>query len=64
MFSINLVKQTQNLDKSSDKSFLFVNGKEIFKLKLYNEIANFPTQFYVESTSNGFSVIFSQLQLC
>ena len=62
-FSINLVKQTQNLDKSSDKSFLFVNGKEIFKFKPDNEIVNFPTQFCVESISNGFSAIFSQLQL-
>ena len=37
-----------------DKKYLFVNGKEIFKLKANNKIVNFPTQFCLENRSNGF----------
>ena len=42
-----LVKQIQ--------SFLFVNGKEIYKFKANNKNINFPTQFCLGSKSNGFS---------
>ena len=40
---------------NADNSYLFVNGKEIYKLKVDNKNANFPTQFCRGSTSNGFS---------
>ena len=38
---------------NSDNSYLFVNGKEIFKFKAV-KCVNFPTQFCLESISNGF----------
>ena len=34
---------------------MLVNGKEISKFKSGNENFNFPTQFCLESISNGFS---------
>ena len=34
---------------------MFVNGKENFKIKANNENVIFPTQFCLESISNGFS---------
>ena len=34
---------------------MLVNRKEIFKFKVDNKNINFPTQFYLGSTSNGFS---------
>ena len=34
-------------------SYLFVNGKEIFKFKADNKNVNFPTQFCHESISYG-----------
>ena len=34
---------------------MFVNGKEIFKFKADNKNVHFPTQFFLESISNGFS---------
>ena len=34
---------------------MLVNRKEIFKFKADNKNINFPTQFYLGSTSNGFS---------
>ena len=39
----------------ADNSYLFVNGKEIFKFKGENKNVNFPTQFCLGSISNGFS---------
>ena len=36
-------------------SYLFVNGKEVFKFKADNKNINFPTQFCLRSISNGFS---------
>ena len=36
-------------------SYLFVNGKEVFKFKADNKNINFPTQFCLGSISNGFS---------
>ena len=38
-----------------DNSYLFVNGKEIFKFKTDNKNVNFPTQFCIGRISNGFS---------
>ena len=36
-------------------SYLFVNGKEVFKFKADNKNINFPTQFCLRSIPNGFS---------
>ena len=44
-----------NLHYNADNSYLFVNGKEIFKFKADNKNVNFPTQFCLESICNGFS---------
>ena len=38
-----------------DNSYLFVNGKQIFKFKANNKNVNFPTQFCLGSISRGFS---------
>ena len=43
------------LHYNDDNSYLFVNGKEIFKFKTDNENVNFPIQFCLGSISNGFS---------
>ena len=40
---------------NTDNSYLFVNGKEIFKFKGNNKIVNFPTQFCLASLYNEFS---------
>ena len=54
-----LVKQRQNfvlsLHYNADNSCLFVNRKEIFKLKADSKNVNFLTQFCLGSISNGFS---------
>ena len=39
---------------NSDNSYLFVNGKEISKVKASNKNHNVPTQFCVGSMSNKF----------
>ena len=44
-----------SLHYNADKSYLFFNGKEIFKFKADNKNVNFPTQFCLGSISNGFS---------
>ena len=44
-----------SLHYNADNSYLFVNGKEIFKFKADNKNVNFPTQFCVGNISNGFS---------
>ena len=59
-FSINFRKANTNiflsLHHNADDSYLFVNGKEIFKFKADNKNVNFPTQFCLGSISNGFKV--------
>ena len=40
---------------NADNSYLFVNGKEIFKFKAGNKSVNFSTQFCLGSISKGFS---------
>ena len=40
---------------NAENSCLFVNGQEVFKFKADNKNVNFPTQFFLESKSNGFS---------
>ena len=37
---------------NADNSYLFVNGKEIFKFKADNKNVNFPTQFCLGSICN------------
>ena len=44
-----------SLHYNADNSYLFVNGKEIFKFKADNKSVNFPTQFCLGSISNRFS---------
>ena len=44
-----------SLHYNADNSNLFVNGREIFKFQADNKNVNFPTQFCLESISNGFS---------
>ena len=47
-----LVKQTQNfvrgLHSNADNSYLFVNGKEIFKFKIDNEMLTFQLNFVTD----------------
>ena len=40
---------------NADNSYLFVNGKQIFKFKADNKNVNLRTQFCLGSISNGFS---------
>ena len=58
-FSINFSKANAtfclNLHYNADNSYLFVNGKEIFKFKADNKNVNFRTQFCLGSISNGFN---------
>ena len=44
-----------SLHYDADNSYLFVNGKEIFKFKADKKNVNFPTQFCPGSISNGLS---------
>ena len=56
-FNINFTKTRTKfclrLLYNSHDSYLFVNGKEVFKLKTNYWKVNFPTQFYLGSTFNG-----------
>ena len=58
-FSINFSKANTKFCLSwhynAGNSYLFVNGKEIFKFKADNKNVNFPTQFCLISISSGFS---------
>ena len=45
-----------SLHYNAGNSYLFLNGKEIFKLKAGNKNVHFPTQFCLQSIFNGFSV--------
>ena len=48
-FNISFTKGNRkfclSLHYNPDNNYLFVNGKEIFKVKAKNKNANFPTQF-------------------
>ena len=48
-------KYSLNLYYNADNSYLFVNGKEIFKFEADNKNINFPIQFCLISISNAFS---------
>ena len=58
-FNINFSKAKTrfcfSLHYNADNSYLFANGKEIFKFEAGNKNANFPTQFCPGSVSNGFN---------
>ena len=58
-FSINFskadIKFCLSLHYNADNSYLFANGKEIFKFNADNNNVNFPNQFCLESISNGFN---------
>ena len=58
-FSINFTKANRkfclSLHYNADNSYLFVNGKDIFKFKADYKNVNFPTQFCLGGISNGFS---------
>ena len=58
-FSKANTKFCLRLHYNGDNSYLFVNGKEIFKLKADNKNINFPAQFCLGSISNQFSTFFS-----
>ena len=57
-FDINFSKANSkfclSLHYNDDNSYMFANGKEIFKFKTDNENVKFPTQFCLRSISNGF----------
>ena len=61
VFSINFTKENinfcWNLHYNADTSYLFVNGKEIFKFKADIKNVNIPTGFCLASISNGFIAI-------
>ena len=63
-FSINFSKVNTkfclSLHYNDDNSYLFVNGKEIFKFKAENKNVNLPTRFCLGSISNGFSSLESR----
>ena len=44
-----------SLHYNDNNSYLFLNGKEIFKFKTNNKNVNFPIQFCLGSIFNGFS---------
>ena len=58
-FDINFSKVNTkfclSLHYNDNNSYLYVDGREIFKFKSDNENVNFPTQFCLGSVSNGFS---------
>ena len=49
-----------SLHFNSDNSYLFVNGKEIYKFKASNKNANFPFKFFLGSISNKFDYVDSE----
>ena len=59
MFGINFSKANTKFclgsHNNANNSYLFVNGREIFKFKADNKNVNFPTQFFLRSMSKGFS---------
>ena len=63
-FSINFTKANIKfcfeVNYNADDSYLFVNGKEIFKFKENNTNVTFSTQFCLRSISNRFSATLSR----
>ena len=58
-FSINFTKANTkfylSLHYNADNSYLYINGREIFKFKEDNKNAYFPTRFCLGSISDRFS---------
>ena len=54
-FSKAKTKCCLSLHYNGDNSYLFVNGKELFKFIANNGNVNFPTHFCLGSIFNGFS---------
>ena len=46
-----------SLDYNADNSYMFVNGKEMFKFKADNKNVDLPTPFCLGSISKRFSAI-------
>ena len=59
-FSKAKTKFCLNLHYNHDNSYLFVNGKEIYKFKADNKNVNFPTQFCLGNISNKFDAVHSR----
>ena len=55
-----MTKFCLSLHYNGDNTYLFFNGKEIYKFKGYNENVDFPTQFCLGSISNEFSAFESR----
>ena len=49
-----MLDESPTLHWNGDNSYLFVNGKVIFKFNPNDKNVNFPTQIYLSSISNGF----------
>ena len=64
LLSINFSKANTecclSLYYNDDASYLFANGKEIYKFKAGNKNVNFPSQFCLEGISNKFGAIDSR----
>ena len=58
-FSINFAKTNTkfclSLLYNADNSYLFSNGKDVFRFKAENKNVNFPSQFCLGSIPHGFS---------
>ena len=54
VLNLNFKKFFLSLHYNVNNSYLFFNGKEIFKFKADKKYANFPTQFCFGRISNGF----------
>ena len=56
-FSKAKTKFCLSLHYNSDNSYIFVNGKEIYRFKASNKNNNFPTRFCLGSRSNEFDYL-------
>ena len=56
-FSKAKTKFCLSLHYNNDNSYLFVNGKEIYKFKANNGNVNFPSRFCLGSISNEFDYV-------
>ena len=54
-FTKSNTKFCLSLHNNADNSYLFVNGKKVFKFKADNNNVSFSTQFLLGSISNGIS---------
>ena len=59
-FSKGKGKCCLSLHYNSDNSYLFVNGKEVYKFKASNKNDKFPSQFCIGSIFNKFNDVDSK----